>query len=67
MLNAQLAKDVAMQRSSFGVKAYAVWKTLGISLPTVIDAQLRRVTKEKSDARLSHWSRSVIGGTPAWS
>ncbi len=49
-----------MQRSSLGVMAYAIWKTLGISIPTVLEAQIGTITKEKSDARLSHWARAVI-------
>jgi 1-acyl-sn-glycerol-3-phosphate acyltransferase len=40
--------------------AYAVWKTLEISLPTVAEALVGRVTIEKSDARLRYWSTALV-------
>jgi|CZKU01.1.fsa_nt_gi 1-acyl-sn-glycerol-3-phosphate acyltransferase len=35
-------------------------ETLAISAPTVIDAGVGRVTKERCDARLDGWSRAVV-------
>jgi 1-acyl-sn-glycerol-3-phosphate acyltransferase len=46
--------------SSVGASLFAVYKTFAISLPTVIDAMLGRVTVERSDRRLTDWSRSVV-------
>jgi 1-acyl-sn-glycerol-3-phosphate acyltransferase len=40
--------------------AFAVWKTLEISLPTVADALTGRLTIEKSNARLRSWSRALV-------
>jgi 1-acyl-sn-glycerol-3-phosphate acyltransferase len=39
---------------------FAVYKTFAISLPTVVDALLGRVTLERSDRRLAEWSRAVV-------
>jgi 1-acyl-sn-glycerol-3-phosphate acyltransferase len=39
---------------------FAVYKTLAISVPTVAEAHLGRLTREKCDARLAEWSRSVL-------
>src|ERR1019366_1598707 len=37
-----------------------VVETLAISAPTVVDAGVGRVTKERCDARLDAWSRAVV-------
>jgi 1-acyl-sn-glycerol-3-phosphate acyltransferase len=37
-----------------------VVETLAISAPTVVDAGVGRVTKERCDARLDGWSRAVV-------
>ncbi|HEX3771629.1 MAG TPA: lysophospholipid acyltransferase family protein [Polyangiaceae bacterium] len=46
---------------SLAVSLRNVAETIAISAPTVIDAGLRRVTKERCDARLDAWSRAVLG------
>jgi 1-acyl-sn-glycerol-3-phosphate acyltransferase len=45
---------------SYGVSLFAVYKTLEISLPTVIEALFGRVTVERSDRRLAYWSRAIV-------
>ena len=37
-----------------------IHETLAISWPTVLDALLRRVTKERCDERLARWARAVV-------
>jgi 1-acyl-sn-glycerol-3-phosphate acyltransferase len=37
-----------------------IYETLAVSVPTVVDALKRRVTKELCDERLDRWSRAVI-------
>jgi 1-acyl-sn-glycerol-3-phosphate acyltransferase len=39
---------------------YSVYKTLAISVPTVADALTGRLTRERCDARLASWSRSML-------
>jgi 1-acyl-sn-glycerol-3-phosphate acyltransferase len=46
--------------ASYSVSAYAVYKTLAISIPTVIEAMLGRVTVERSDRRLRAWAHSIV-------
>jgi 1-acyl-sn-glycerol-3-phosphate acyltransferase len=45
---------------SYGISLFAVWKTLEISFPTVIEALFGRVTVERSDRRLAGWSRAIV-------
>jgi 1-acyl-sn-glycerol-3-phosphate acyltransferase len=45
---------------SYGVSLFAVYKTLEISLPTVIEALVGRVSVERSDRRLAGWSRAIV-------
>jgi 1-acyl-sn-glycerol-3-phosphate acyltransferase len=45
---------------SYGVSLFAVYKTLEISLPTVLEALFGRVTVERSDRRLAYWSRAIV-------
>jgi 1-acyl-sn-glycerol-3-phosphate acyltransferase len=45
---------------NFGITAYAIWKTLAISIPTVADALLGRLDPAVSDARLQRWAQSLI-------
>lgn len=40
--------------------AFAVWKTLEISLPTVAEALVGKLTIERSDERLRSWSRALL-------
>jgi 1-acyl-sn-glycerol-3-phosphate acyltransferase len=42
---------------------YVLWKTLAISLPTVIDAQRGRLRPETVDARLKGWAAQVLART----
>jgi 1-acyl-sn-glycerol-3-phosphate acyltransferase len=46
--------------SSLCLSLKNVVETLKISAPTVIDAGIGRVTKERCDARLDGWSRAVV-------
>jgi 1-acyl-sn-glycerol-3-phosphate acyltransferase len=45
---------------SVGATLYAIYKTAAISVPTVTDALLGRLTLERADRRLSDWSRSIV-------
>ncbi|HEY2746089.1 MAG TPA: lysophospholipid acyltransferase family protein [Polyangia bacterium] len=45
---------------SVGATLYAIYKTAAISVPTVADALLGRLTIERGDRRLSDWSRSIV-------
>src|SRR4051812_14830259 len=45
---------------SVGATLYAIYKTAAITLPTVTDAVLGRLTIERADARLADWSRSIV-------
>jgi 1-acyl-sn-glycerol-3-phosphate acyltransferase len=38
----------------------AIYKTLAISVPTVLDAMLGRITRERCDVRLSSWAETVL-------
>src|ERR1700735_3486618 len=40
--------------------AFAVQKTLAISIPTVADAHLGRLTRERCDERLAAWSEAIL-------
>ncbi len=39
---------------------YAYGKTLAISVPTVVDAALGRLTRQRCDARLADWSAGIL-------
>jgi len=45
---------------SYAISAYAIWKTLQISAPTVVEAAIGRLSPEVCDQRLSKWSRSLV-------
>jgi len=45
---------------SVGATLYAIYKTAAITLPTVTDAVLGRLTIERADRRLADWSRSIV-------
>jgi 1-acyl-sn-glycerol-3-phosphate acyltransferase len=45
---------------SVGATLYAIYKTAAISVPTVTDALLGRLTLERADRRLADWSRSIV-------
>jgi 1-acyl-sn-glycerol-3-phosphate acyltransferase len=49
-----------MSSGSVGATVFALYKTFAISVPTVADALLGRVTIERSDRRLADWSRSLV-------
>jgi 1-acyl-sn-glycerol-3-phosphate acyltransferase len=51
---------MADQGKSLLLSLGAVYETLVISVPTVIDGALGRVTKEACDARLDSWSRAIV-------
>jgi 1-acyl-sn-glycerol-3-phosphate acyltransferase len=44
----------------YALTGYAIWKTAAISVPTVAEAALGRLTPEKCDARLDKWAHAVI-------
>jgi 1-acyl-sn-glycerol-3-phosphate acyltransferase len=52
-----------MPRKSLALSLRTVYETLAISVPTVIDSALGRVTKETCDDRLEGWSAKVIEHT----
>src|SRR5262245_2733771 len=43
-----------------GLSLYAAYKTLAISVPTVMEAAVGRLSMERSDARLRAWSQSLV-------
>ena len=45
---------------SYAISAYAIWKTLQISAPTVVEAAIGRLSPEVCDERLAKWSRSLV-------
>jgi 1-acyl-sn-glycerol-3-phosphate acyltransferase len=49
-----------MASGSVGATLYAIYKTAAITLPTVTDAVLGRLTIERADRRLADWSRSIV-------
>ncbi|HEY7955935.1 MAG TPA: lysophospholipid acyltransferase family protein [Polyangia bacterium] len=49
-----------MGLSTVADTGYALWKTLEISVPTVVDALAGRLTVERSDARLRSWSQALL-------
>jgi 1-acyl-sn-glycerol-3-phosphate acyltransferase len=48
------------RKRSLRVSLQNIYETLAISVPTIIDSALGRVTKEISDARLDVWARAVV-------
>jgi 1-acyl-sn-glycerol-3-phosphate acyltransferase len=44
----------------YTLSAYAIWKTLAISAPTVAEAAVGRLKPEVCDARLAGWARALI-------
>ncbi len=50
-------------RKSIALSLASVYETFAISLPTVVEAQLGRVTKEACDARLDSWCKKVVKHT----
>ena len=48
------------RKRSLRVSLMNVYETLDISVRTIIDASLGRVTKEISDARLGRWARNIL-------
>lgn len=49
-----------MQRRSLVLSLRALGETLGVAVPTVLDAALGRLTKATCDERLARWSRRVV-------
>jgi 1-acyl-sn-glycerol-3-phosphate acyltransferase len=49
-----------MPRKSLALSLRTVYETLAISVPTLIDSTLGRITKESCDDRLESWSAKVI-------
>ena len=51
-----------MPRPGAGLLAtsYAVYKTIAISVPTLVDAFRGQITVEKCDARLAEWSSNIV-------
>lgn len=49
-----------MSSGSIGATAFALYKTLAITLPTFADAMLGRLTLERADARLASWARALV-------
>jgi 1-acyl-sn-glycerol-3-phosphate acyltransferase len=49
-----------MASGSVGATLFAIYKTAAITLPTVTDAVLGRLTIERADRRLADWSRSIV-------
>jgi len=49
-----------MSSGSVGATLFAIYKTAAISVPTVLDALLGRMTIARGDARLADWSRSIV-------
>jgi len=45
---------------NYGITAFAIYKTLAISAPTVVEAALGRLRPEVCDARLAAWSRALV-------
>ncbi len=46
--------------SQYGLTGYAVWKTLAISAPTVVEAALGRLSPEVCDTRLHSWAHALV-------
>jgi 1-acyl-sn-glycerol-3-phosphate acyltransferase len=49
-----------MSTGSVGALLYSVYKTAAISVPTVADALVGRLSRERVDARLSDWGRGIV-------
>jgi 1-acyl-sn-glycerol-3-phosphate acyltransferase len=49
-----------MSTASYGATAFALYKTLAISVPTFADAMLGRLTIANCDARLRDWSNAIV-------
>jgi 1-acyl-sn-glycerol-3-phosphate acyltransferase len=45
---------------SYAATGFALWKTLAISAPTVVEAAVGRLTAEKCDLRLRAWGRALV-------
>jgi 1-acyl-sn-glycerol-3-phosphate acyltransferase len=45
---------------SVAATAYAVWKTFAISLPTMFEGALGRISPEVCDERLRGWSQGIV-------
>ncbi len=45
---------------NYGITAFAIYKTLAISAPTVVEAAIGRLSPETCDARLASWSHALI-------
>jgi 1-acyl-sn-glycerol-3-phosphate acyltransferase len=45
---------------SYGITAFAVWKTLEVSLPTVMEALVGRLSMAVCDQRLQGWARALV-------
>jgi 1-acyl-sn-glycerol-3-phosphate acyltransferase len=45
---------------SVGATLYAIYKTAAISVPTVTDALVGRLTIERADRRLADWARGIV-------
>jgi 1-acyl-sn-glycerol-3-phosphate acyltransferase len=52
-----------MPRKSLVLSLRNIYETLAISWPTVVDAALRRVTKEACDDRLASWATKLVEGS----
>jgi 1-acyl-sn-glycerol-3-phosphate acyltransferase len=50
-------------RKSLALSFTNVCETIAISVPTVVDAMLGRVTKETCDARLARWATRIVAHT----
>jgi 1-acyl-sn-glycerol-3-phosphate acyltransferase len=50
-------------RSTLALSLGVARETFAISWPTVVDAAMGRVTKQRCDARLDAWSRAVVART----
>ncbi len=46
--------------SSYVASGFAIWKTLAITVPTVVDAVRGKLTVSRCDHRLSDWSTAIV-------
>lgn len=51
------------ERKSLTLSLQNIYETLVVSWPTVVDAALRRVTKEVCDDRLAYWADAIVKHT----
>jgi hypothetical protein len=49
-----------MPYGSAGATLYAIYKTAAITVPSLVDAMLGRLTRERADRRLADWSRCIV-------